>query len=288
MSNVSILQRVYRRYASSSIRTRELSRMSRSTGGAVLLSEAIRDVANRHFDPNELTYIEKIENLRDELASSQDSISFVDYGAGEPEERVARDEMYRGRLVTRSVEELCRRTSKKYPWAHLLFQIIRKLRPAVCLELGTCIGISAAYQAAALELNQSGKLLTLEGAEPLAALARRNFERLGFHRIVLRVGRFQDTLEDALREYAPVHFSFVDGHHDEQATLSYFDHMFPFLSEGAVLVFDDILWYEGMQKAWKTITADARVKIAIDLGAMGICVTTKVPGDKQAFGFRID
>ncbi len=132
------------------------------------------------------------------------------------------------------------------------------------MELGTCLGITAAYQAAALEINQSGKLVTLEGAEPLAELACDNFKRLRLSRATVRVGRFQDILGAILREQAPIDFAFIDGHHDGDATVGYFREILPFLSEGAILVFDDILWYETMKIAWQRIRAHRQVKTSVD------------------------
>jgi predicted O-methyltransferase YrrM len=288
MASLSRVKSLYHRYRVNRIRARQLSRMSSSGDTLVIvLAQAIRTVEEKLFNNEETAAFQRIEDLREELAASPDVISFIDYGAGEPGEQLSAGEMSRGRVVTRSVAQLCRQTSKKYPWAHLLFKLIRDLKPAVCLELGTCLGISAAYQAAALELNRSGHLITLEGDESLAALARRNFAKLGLHRVILRMGRFQDLLGEVLREHAPIDFAFLDGHHDGQATLDYFARMLPFLSERAVLVFDDILWYEGMNRAWQKILSQPQAKVSVDLGAMGLCVITGQPGDKQAFNFRI-
>jgi predicted O-methyltransferase YrrM len=279
---------LYHQYRTNRRRARELSRMSGSEDARVLaLARAIRAVVKKHFDDQETAAFQRIENLRDELATSPNVISFVDYGAGEPDDQFTAEEMSRGRVITRSLAQLCRQTSKKYPWAHLLFKLVREFQPSVCLELGTCLGISAAYQAAAIELNRSGHLITLEGAEPLAALAHRNCATLGLHRVTIRTGRFQDLLGDVLREHAPIDFVFLDGHHDREATQSYVIRMLPFLAERAVLVIDDILWYEGMRQAWRNIIAHPQIRVSVDLGVMGLCVTSGQPGDKQAFDFSI-
>jgi predicted O-methyltransferase YrrM len=87
-------------------------------------------------------------------------------------------------------------------------------------------------------------------------------------------GRFQDTLADVAREQAPVDFAFIDGHHDEHATVAYFRQILPHLGRSAVLVFDDISWSPGMERAWKTVTADERVGLAVDLSAIGICLVS--------------
>jgi predicted O-methyltransferase YrrM len=140
--------------------------------------------------------------------------------------------------------------------------------------MGTCVGISAAYQAAALELNGAGKLLTLEGAPAVAALARQNLSQLGLqHRAEVREGRFQDVLAEAAHVRAPLDLVFVDGHHDGDATLAYFKQLQPHLSPGGVIVFDDIAWSPGMRRAWERIAGDEIVSLAADLGEVGLVRT---------------
>jgi predicted O-methyltransferase YrrM len=158
--------------------------------------------------------------------------------------------------------------------ALLLFRLIRAFKPSVCLEMGTSLGISAAYQAAALELNGYGRIVTLEGEESLVRLARQNFERLGLDRVTVVPGRFQDTLADVAREQAPLDFAFIDGHHDEHATVAYYRQILPHVGPSAVLVFDDISWSPGMGRAWKTIAQDERVGLAVDVSGVGICVVS--------------
>ena len=92
------------------------------------------------------------------------------------------------------------------------------MRPGSCLEMGTAVGVSTAYQAAALRLNRHGSFVTIEGATSLADIARSNFQQLGLDTVEVVVGRFQDTLTEVLTSRQPVDYVFVDGHHDEQAT----------------------------------------------------------------------
>jgi len=235
------------------------------------LVNALTAVLKNSTSGGEKVWIDRIESLRNELNSSHVNISIIDYGAGSPDINLTADEMYRGRLVTTTIGEACQGSSQPHK-CFLLFRLIREFRPSVCLELGTSLGISAAYQAAALELNHHGEIVTLEGAESLASLARENFERLDLERVIVRVGRFQDTLGRVLREHASMDFAFIDGHHDEHATLAYFEQIFPFLSKNAVIVFDDISWSKGMERAWNTITTDKRIKTSVDLGKVGICI----------------
>lgn len=247
------------------------------------LVNVLRDTLDGRISSEEKFWIDKIESLRNELNSSNKEISIVDYGAGSPDLNLTEEEMYQGRVVTRSIGDVYRTGSKSFFWAFLLFRLLRDFRPSVCLELGTSLGISASYQAAALKLNQEGYIVTLEGAESLSSLAEQHFRTLGFDNVIVIVGRFQDTLGKVLEEHGPIDYAFIDGHHSEKATLAYFEQVLSYASERAVLVFDDISWSEGMEKAWSTIEADKRVKITVDLSTVGICLINSSIETKRCF-----
>ena len=94
--------------------------------------------------------------------------------------------------------------------------------------MGTCLGISTSFQAAALKLNKIGKIVTLDGAESSTKLAKKNFQTLGLDNIHVVIGRFRDTLSNVLDKYKTVNYVFIDGHHDEISTLAYFNQIKPF------------------------------------------------------------
>lgn len=234
------------------------------------LRRALRAAATRSLSPEERSRFQEIEALRRRLLEDATELTVMDYGAGSGDETLDEAEMARGRPKTLTVAEACG-VSKTRAWARLLFHLIRELEPDVCVEMGTCVGISAAYQAAALQLNGHGRLVTMEGAQPLARLSENNLIGLGLENARVVTGRFQDTLGDVLAEHAPVDFVFIDGHHDEHATLGYFEQVRPYLAPAAVLVFDDIAWSAGMARAWTAVTEHPDVTLSVSLGAMGLC-----------------
>lgn len=157
----------------------------------------------------------------------------------------------------------------------MLFRMIRHLRPVSCLELGTCVGISASYQASALKLNGSGQLITLEGSPEIAKLARETLAQLELTNATVVTGPFYQTLPGALESAAPIDFLFNDGHHDHDALLAYFTQALPHLAKEAVIVFDDISWSSGMRQAWREIEDDSRVAATVDLGIIGIALISE-------------
>ena len=149
--------------------------------------------------------------------------------------------------------------------------------------MGTCLGISASYQATALKLNRSGKIITLEGAESLASLATQNFQMLNLDNVNVVVGPFHNTLDKVLDKYKPIDYMFIDGHHDEKATLDYFEQVYPFLSEKAMLLFDDISWSNGMKRAWAALEVDQRINLSVDLSTIGVCIIDNSIKQKRSF-----
>jgi predicted O-methyltransferase YrrM len=210
----------------------------------------------------------RIEALRQDLLRSTDEIEHT------------------GRVT---VSEVCRSASRPPQWARLLFEIVRAFRPEQGLELGTSLGMSASYEAAALELNAKGRLVTLEGCEDLVNRARAHFEQLELaDRIEVVLGSFQDTLQPTLDRLGSVGYAFVDGNHDRDATLTYFAQLAPHLLDGAVVVFDDISWSPGMADAWTTLMADPRVSLSVDLFKVGICIVGGPHLPRQRYTVAID
>jgi methyltransferase family protein len=250
----------------------ELARLSRNDNPfSSALATALRGALQNGATREEQAWIDRIEALRAALESDHSEISIVDYGVGQPGQTRTEREMSAGTVATDTIADVCINCSKPYFWSLLLFKMVRELRPSVCLELGTCLGLSGAYQAAALCLNRTGTLVTLEGAESLATHAREHFHTLGLDNVTVVVGRFQDTLGKVLQARGPIDYAFIDGHHDERATLAYFEQILPFTAEKAVLVFDDISWSEGMKRAWAALKRHPRVAIAVDLRTLGVC-----------------
>lgn len=175
-----------------------------------------------------------------------------------------------------SVEAACR-VSKPPIAARLMYLLVREFRPARAIELGTNVGISSAYQAAGLQTNGGGRLLTLEASPYRLRLARELHGRIGLRQVDYRQGLFSETLDDAVADFGPFDFVFIDGHHQYEPTLDYFERVWRRAHDDALFVFDDIRWSEGMERAWAEIRVDPRVRLAVDLYTEGICVVAREP-----------
>jgi predicted O-methyltransferase YrrM len=193
-----------------------------------------------------------------------------------PEEErlwIGRVEARRAELASADATPFVRWMSIAPVWGRFLMRTVRELAPRSCLELGTGFGISAAYQAAALELNGAGTLTTVERDEGLGGVAEEGFARLGLQRRVELSHVLADTsLRGVLEAIRPIDYAFLDADHTESATLAHFRTLLPHLRDGALVVLDDVNWSDGMRRAWKSIAANERVSTALRLRRMGIIV----------------
>ncbi len=175
--------------------------------------------------------------------------------------------LFDGDLTVRQAAQV----SKPPKQALLLFHLVRHLQPQNVIELGTNLGISAAYIGAALKMNgQDGRVTTLEASPYRLQIAKTLHSNLSLDNVAYVEGLFSDTLLSTLESSAPVDLAFIDGHHQYQPTLDYFEEILRFAAPGATFVFDDIRWSDGMKKAWAQIQADERLGVVVDVAAVGL------------------
>lgn len=191
--------------------------------------------------------------------------------------------MEEGTCSTQEIRALTR-ASKPDFWALLLFKIVRHLKPQSCIELGTCVGISASYQATALKLNGYGSIKTLEGSPEIAKIAGETLSDMEAENAEIVTGPIHKTFLQVLNSCQPIDCLFNDGHHDHDhdhdAVLQYIEEANPFLSSEAVIIVDDITWSTGMKKAWNKIEDDKLVYASLDLGSIGIALVNKKVEEK--------
>lgn len=184
-----------------------------------------------------------------------------------------------------SIQQACL-VSKPYKPALMLYLLIRATKPSSVIELGTNVGISSAYIGAALKTNgQNGKITTLDASPYRQRLAEELHHKLGIDNISYVEGLFTDTLPPSLDNLGSVDLAFIDGHHQYQPTIDYFEEILKYSTPDTVFVFDDIRWSDGMKKAWSQIQSDDRLGLIVDLTSVGICARRQ-PRISQRFVFN--
>lgn len=210
------------------------------------------------LDTNKNYYaFERIENERNKLKLSHEKIDVLDYGAGSVELKSNH----------RKISEIAKTSLSEPSKCKILFQIANQFQCKTILELGTSLGISSSYLAAA---NSNSKVYTLEGDPSIASKAIEVHQSLGMKNIKVTVGKFDENLLDVCKTIESIDMVFLDGHHQKEATLSYFEKIKPYFHSNTIIIVDDIYWSPGMTDAWQTITNKMDVSLCIDLYDIGI------------------
>ena len=198
-----------------------------------------------------------IEQLRRRLLRSSDTLEMTDYGAGS---RVAG-------TTTRRLAQVARDSANAGARGELLFRLVDFLKPAALLEMGTSLGIGTLYQKFAA---RRARMISLEGCPQTADRARHHLEVMQRSEVDIRIGPFDETLPAALADLGRVDWLFNDGDHRYEPTLRYFKTVLPYLHPGSVLVFDDIHWSDGMERAWRELRTHPRVRLSVDFYHCGL------------------
>ena len=216
----------------------------------------------------------EIERCREKMLRDERELEFVDYGSG----KLKGENGERRRVC-----DIARRSLAKRKYAQMLSRLVNWLgashslengsgtayslefRGLTIVELGTSLGVTTAYMAA---MDSRNRVVTFEGCEAVANIAKENWKALNINNIECRVGKID--VEELVRDIERLDVAFIDANHTYMSTCEYFDVLAGKVREKSVIVVDDIHYSEEMEKAWKAICADERVTSTIDLYQMGL------------------
>lgn len=169
--------------------------------------------------------------------------------------------------TARKVADLVRHVSKPERTGRLLFRIAQHYQPASIIELGTSLGLSTAFFSLACP---TATLYTIEGNTAIADKARSNFDRWGLHNVQSINGHFDVALPVLLKQVKQVDLAFLDGNHQLEPTLRYFEWLLAKRQPNSVFIIDDIYWSQEMKAAWSAIKKYPEVRCTIDLFQFGL------------------
>ncbi len=220
-----------------------------------------------NFKDNE-DYVE-IENLRKKLLKNQNYLTITDLGAGS----------HINNNKQKKVKQIAKNALKPKKLAQLIYRLVKHNKPTNAIEFGTCLALTTAYISKAAPL---ANIITMEGCPQTATLASQNLNPLKANNVEVLVGDFNQNLPEILSTLPQVDFVFVDGNHQEKATINYFELLLPKAHENSLFIFDDIYWSAGMKKAWQQIKQHPQVTLTIDLFWIGL-VFFKTDREKEHF-----
>ena len=263
----SLLGALYRKCAAP-FGLRALDRMLRH-GLPARLDPPLRSLLSGRVPAEADAIAARIERRRADIAASPDKYAF-EYGGSSlgttrwPERTEDAAGFSSRRLATS--------TSVQRRWGVFLHLCAEAYGARAILELGACVGISGAYLAS---IRSRPRFISVEGSSALAPVAEATLAAVTDRAAIVRAP-FESGVLDALARFAEetltVDVAYVDGHHDEAATLHYVRTIVPHLSAEGLVILDDISLYEEMWRAWQTLASMPGVAAAVNVGRFGLLV----------------
>ena len=230
----------------------------------------IREVLVKPSNNTKQTLIEAKRKL---LLNSYEQIVVLDLGAGSRQSN----------LPARKVKDIAKSALKPKKYSDLLYKIVYYFKPKTILEMGTSLGITTCYLAAAAE---EVSIVTMEGAPAIANLANATFSDLGFTNIKVMQGNFDEQLPIYLETINTPGLVYIDGNHKYEPTIRYFKMLLEKVNVDSILIFDDIHWSKEMEQAWEEIKQHPSVSVTIDLFFIGLVFFRKEQKEKEHFIIR--
>jgi len=195
------------------------------------------------------------EILRNELLQNETKIEKIELGTGNKKNKKIK------------ISNIAKTVLKSCKEAQLMFKLVNYFQPKNILEIGTSLGLTTSYIAAA---NSNANVVTLEGCPNTLAVAKSNFEKLRIKNVTTHLGNFDEILPPVLSKMQTLDLVFFDGNHRYEPTMNYFNLSLEKSNENSVFVFDDIHWSAEMTKAWEEIQNHKQVTVTIDLFSVGL------------------
>ncbi len=200
--------------------------------------------------------LQRYLNLRQSLKENHRLIEVSDFGKGS---RVFNSNQ-------RKISQIAKVAGISRKNGVQLIKLVHQLQPENILEIGTSLG----FGTSSLSLgNPNAEIVTLEGCPETASVAQSLFKDNGFNKINVKVGEFEKTLPEVVkqRKFDLIYF---DGNHSYEATSRYIDLCRKTLTPHSVWIFDDIHWSKGMHSFWKEFKEDTAVQAAYENWNWGV------------------
>lgn len=201
---------------------------------------------------------EMVEQERQRLRQSSDVIPRIDLGAGSKKIR---------RVSDQKIADIASHASSLPFQCRFLARLVAFTQAKYVLELGTSLGLSAAYMAS---MCKSAHVVTIEGDPAVAGYAKQLFEKCQLGNITLIQSGFERYLTDTVANMPMIDVLFLDGHHQQEALLAYYGILQSRMHTGTIVVVDDIHWSTDMFEGWQALINRPEVTQSVDAFHFGV------------------
>ncbi len=223
------------------------------------------------YNKKKYSEYEALKNYRKAVFSNHSEIETTDFGEGS---RVFKSN-------TRKISAIAKNAGITLKRQQLLYRLVQYFQPKNILELGTSVGLGTS----ALAVNNSfSKINTVEGCINTSEIALKYFDEFNLKNIQLHNLTFEDYFsKNPSKKYDLV---YIDGNHNKENTLKYFEILLKQIDNNSMFIFDDIYWSKEMTEAWQKITKHPKVRVSIDTFYWGFIFFRKEQ-EKEHFCIRL-
>ena len=215
----------------------------------------------------------QIKAYKAKLLNQNNTINVTDFGAGS---RVFKTNK-------RKISAIAKNAGITTKRAKLLVNFVAYFKFENILEIGTSLGMGTHCLSLG---NLNAKITTLEGCPETLRVAKESLESFNIDTINFVAGDFNKTLKKVLVN-TTYNLIYIDGNHQKEPTIAYFEACLKAKNEDSVFIFDDIHWSQGMNEAWQFIKNHEEVTLTIDTFFWGFVFFRKEQFQKEHFKIRL-
>jgi len=201
------------------------------------------------YDKKNYSAYKDLKHYKSNLLKSEESIEVTDLGKGS---RVSNASL-------RSIKSIAKNAGSTNKRAQLLYRLSHYFKFKDSLELGTSLGI-ATY--ALHKGNPDGLISSIEGCPNISKFTTAYLKKNNAKNISILNTDISEGLSNLNED--TFNFVYLDGNHQKEPTLSYFEILLNHAQNDTVFIFDDIYWSKDMTEAWETIKKHPKVTVTID------------------------
>ena len=236
---------------------RYLKRLNKHGVEGKLIAQAFLKTSKGEYTSDEKQLFETLNHFKSEFYTNNRKISFEEIGSS----------------AEMTVAEVAHRAASPEIWVKFFYKLSKTKIVNNILEIGTNLGVSGQYFIKGLEDKKNTKFITLEGVKRLCEIALSRFDSLSNHdRFEVIHGLYDKTLPEVVKSNTRFDLVFIDGNHQYEATLNYFEMLKDNLADKAMVIFDDIHWSVGMRRAWREICEQKGIVFSINFFKLGMVV----------------
>ena len=234
--------------------------------------DSITKAKTNNFSSEDLNNFKKCEEYRNKLLASEEIITYEIFNSNKKA----------------LVKDICEKAASSKNWCKLVYALVKQSASSSVFEVGTNLGVSGTYILNALKENPKRNFISLEGLPQLCKISINEFKKVDpEEKFKVWQGLYDDTFDKSIAGLKKIDCCFIDGNHQYAPTLEYFEKLEPLIIDKGIIIFDDINWSKGMQKAWKQIQKSDKLNFTIDLYEIGIAIIDREHhGPKESFAFH--